>query len=271
MDLLHVCANPTDQATAMATDEPTPAPPDVGEREDAPRETRKADPVAQLAGRLADEFSDLLTIIYGYGDIVLSQVPPGEHVHELVRRMMAAAGKADSVTRKLVALSRTTVFRPESVDLHTLVVGREPTIRRIIGTSIRLTITIGSKPWRVHADAGQIEQVILNLVTNARDAMPQGGQLAIDVRNADLDVAYIREHPVARPGPHVVLAVSDTGCGIDSTTLARLFDEFVTTKGKGTGLGLAIVHRVVKQSGGHVAIKSEVGRGTTVEVYLPRV
>jgi two-component system, cell cycle sensor histidine kinase and response regulator CckA len=271
MDLSDVGANPTEQATAMATDEPTSAPQDDQEREDALREARKADPVAQLAGRLADEFSDLLTIIYGYGDMVLSQVPPGEPVHELVRRMMAAAGKADSVTRKLVALSRTAVVRPESVDLHTLVVGLEPTIRRIIGTGIRLTITMGSKPGKVHADPGHMQQVILNLVTNARDAMSEGGRLTIDVRNADLDVAYIREHPVARPGPHVVLAVSDTGSGIDSTTMSRLFDEFVTTKGKGTGLGLAIVHRVVKQSGGHVAIASEVGRGTTVEVYLPRV
>jgi PAS domain S-box-containing protein len=233
--------------------------------------SQKTDPVVQLAGRLADEFGNLATIIYGYGDMVLGSVPIGNPAHELVRRMMAAATRADAMTRKLVVLNRTAVLKPEVVDLRVLVGNLDSAIRRIIGKDIRLAITVAPKPGRVHADPGHMEQVVLELVANARDAMPHGGRLDIEVRNADLDAAYVRSHPGARPGLHVVVAVSDRGYGIDPQTMPRLLETFVPTKCKGTGLGLAIVNRVVKQSGGHVAIASELGCGTTVEVFLPRL
>jgi signal transduction histidine kinase len=242
------------------------------ERENLIRQTRKTDPVVQLAGHLAYELSNLLTVIYGYGDMVLASAPAGAPAHDLVRKMMAAAGRANVVTNKLEALSRTAIFHPEIVDLRLLVTKLDSDIRRIIGTGIHLTVSVSSQPATVQTDPNQIEQVILYLVANARDAMPRGGRLAIDVLGAALDADYVRTHPSARPGPHVVLAVSDSGCGIDPAIMARLFEPFVTTKGKGgTGLGLAIVNQIVKQSGGHVEIASEVGRGTTVEVYLPRV
>lgn len=241
------------------------------ERLGGPQPAATTDPVVQLAGRLADEFGNLLTIVYGYAQMVLGTVPPGDPAHEFVRQMVAGAGRADALSRKLAALSRTAVFRPEVVDMRTLVAKLEGSIRRTIGKEISLTTCVPSKPGTVHADPAQIEQVILNLVTNARDAMPQGGRLAVEIRNVNVDAAYVHRHPAARPGPYVVLAVIDTGCGIDQGTLARVYNEFATTKGKGAGLGLAIVDRIVKQSGGHVSIASEVGRGTTVEVYLPRV
>src|SRR5262249_15175887 len=154
--------------------------------------------------------SNLLTIIYGYGDMVLGSTPPGHPAHQLVQKLVAAAGRAQVVNHKLEALSRTGTFRPEFVDLRLLVSKLDATIRRIIGTGIHLTTTLTSHSGTVHTDPNQIEQVILYLVANARDAMPRGGNLAIDVLGADLDAEYLRTHPAARQGPHVVLAVSDS-------------------------------------------------------------
>jgi PAS domain S-box-containing protein len=248
---------------------------DVTERknlEDQFRQSQKMEAVGRLAGGVAHDFNNLLTVINGYGEVVLESLPAGDPTRELIGEMVAAGGRAAGLTRQLLAFSRKTILEPKVLDLKALVADVDKMLRRIIGEDVRLTVVADPEPGAVKADPGQIEQVILNLVVNGRDAMPQGGRLTIEVRHTELDEAYARTHPDARPGPHVLLAVSDTGCGVDAATLARVWEPFFTTKGeKGTGLGLATVYGIVKQSGGHVAVYSEVGHGTTFKVYLPRV
>jgi CheY-like chemotaxis protein len=191
---------------------------------------------------------------------------------ELIREIVSAGDRAAGLTRQLLAFSRKAILEPKVLDLKVLVADVDKMLRRIIGEDIQLTVVADPQLGVVKADPGQIEQVIMNLVVNARDAMPQGGRLTIELRNAELDETYTRSHAEARPGRHVLLAVSDTGCGMDAATLARIWEPFFSTKGeKGTGLGLATVYGIVKQSGGHVAVYSEVGHGTTFKVYLPRV
>jgi PAS domain S-box-containing protein len=248
---------------------------DITERkqlEDQFRQAQKMEAVGRLAGGVAHDFNNLLTVINGYGEILLSRLPAGDPSRELIREIVAAGDRATGLTRQLLAFSRKAILEPKILDLRALVADVDKMLRRILGEDIQLAITVDPEVGAVKADPGQVEQVILNLVVNARDAMPRGGRLTIEVGNAALDATYAREHPEVRPGPHVLLAVSDTGCGMDQATMARVFEPFFSTKGEnGTGLGLATVHGIVKQSGGHVAVYSEAGHGTTFKVYLPRV
>jgi PAS domain S-box-containing protein len=248
---------------------------DITERkhlEDQYRQAQKMEAVGRLAGGVAHDFNNLLTVINGYGELVMATLPAGDPTRELVREVVAAGDRAAGLTRQLLAFSRKAILAPVVLDLKELVANVDKMLRRIIGEDIQLAVVTDPDLAAVKADPGQLEQVIVNLVVNARDAMPQGGHLTIEARNVYLDETYARDHPEARSGRHVLLAVSDTGCGMDAATLARIWEPFFTTKGeKGTGLGLATVYGIVKQSGGHVAAYSEVGNGTTIKVYQPRV
>ncbi|MGE0705157.1 MAG: ATP-binding protein, partial [Vicinamibacterales bacterium] len=226
-----------------------------------------------LAGGVAHDFNNLLTSILGYTDLLIEQLPEeGEHQSHLaeVRR---AAESAAGLTRQLLAFGRRQIVEPRVLDLREVVNGLLPMLRRTIGEQVRIDVDMAGAGGRIKADPVQMEQVILNLAINARDAMPRGGTLRIDLSDIELDDNYVRQHSDTTKGPHVMLAVSDTGSGMDAATQARVFEPFFTTKakGRGTGLGLSTVLGIVQQSGGTVWLYSEVGRGSTFKVLLPRV
>ena len=228
--------------------------------------------VGQLAGGIAHDFNNLLTAILGYAQL-LSERPLGEAALAEVAEISRAAERAAALTRQLLAFSRQQVQKIAVFDLNDVVSDTESMLARLLGEDVRISKDLAPDLGRVKADPGQIEQVLVNLAVNARDAMPRGGTLRIETRNVDLDEAYVAAHPAGTPGPYVMLAVSDNGCGMDPATLARIFEPFFTTKpaGKGTGLGLATVYGIVKQSGGFVWVYSEPGHGSTFQIYLPRV
>ncbi len=236
-------------------------------------QSQKMESVGRLAGGVAHDFNNLLTVITGYGDLLVRDLEPGHPGLGRVEQIRKAAERAATLTRQLLAFSRKQVLEPRVLDLEAVVADVETMLRRLIGEDVQFVTVSGGGLGRVRADPGQIEQVIVNLAVNARDAMPDGGKLIVETRNVELDETYVRRRPDARLGPHVLLAVSDTGHGMDAETLSHAFEPFFTTKeaGKGTGLGLATVYGIVRQSGGHVTIYSEPGRGTTCKVYLPRV
>jgi PAS domain S-box-containing protein len=249
---------------------------DITERrsmEDRLRQAQRMEAIGTLSGGVAHDFNNLLTIIRGYAHQLLESRPDAQTAREQIERIDEAAERAAGLTSQLLAFSRRQILQPKVFDLNTLTTSLDQMLRRLIGEHIEMTTVVCREPCPVKADTGRIEQVIMNLVLNARDAMPDGGKITVELANLELDESYAAKHEGVRPGPYVMLAISDTGMGMDAETQTRIFDPFFTTKGlgKGTGLGLSTVYGIVKQSGGHIWVYSERGRGSTFKVYLPRV
>jgi two-component system cell cycle sensor histidine kinase/response regulator CckA len=241
--------------------------------EDMLRQAQRMEVVGELAGGIAHDFNNLLTAIVGYSDLLLQRLPPNDASRGEISEILRAGSRASEMTRQLLAFSRQQVLQPKVLDLNTVVSEMGKMLRRLIGEHIELVTALHPDLARTLVDPGQLEQVILNLAVNARDAMPNGGKLIIETGNVEVDETYAQQHPGARVGRHVMLGVSDTGTGMDAATQARLFEPFFTTKeqGKGTGLGLSTVYGIVKQSGGNIWVYSEPGHGAMFKVFLPTV
>ncbi|HEY1924341.1 MAG TPA: PAS domain S-box protein, partial [Candidatus Acidoferrum sp.] len=237
------------------------------------QQSRRMEAVGRLAGGIAHDFNNLLTIIKGYTELALMRAKGLPELRSDIERIEDASERAAGLVRQLLAFSRRQVMQPKVLDLNSIVVGLDKLLRRLMDEDIEMVTVANQTVGAIKADPGQIEQVIMNLVVNARDAMPDGGRLTVETSNAELDSIYARDHASVKPGRYVMLAVSDTGVGMSAETVAHIFEPFYTTKesGRGTGLGLSTVYGIVKQSGGYIWVYSELNHGTTFKVYLPRV
>ena len=241
-------------------------------REAEMRQTHKMEAIGRLAGGVAHDFNNVLTAIFGYADLLLDQIPADDSRHGDVQEIRRAAERAAALTRQLLAFSRKQMIQPRLLSLNEVVASLQMLLARLVGEDITVDLDTAGDLWSVQADPGQIEQILMNLAANARDAMPEGGRLTIATRNAHVEEADARRRPGLGPGPYVMLVVSDTGLGVPESVQLHIFEPFFTTKsqGKGTGLGLATVYGIVKQNNGGIYLESEEGKGTRFVVYLPR-
>ena len=249
---------------------------DISERrhlESQLRQAQKMEAVGRLAGGVAHDFNNLLMVIKGHSELLLNALDSSTQIARKVEQIDKSADRATALTRQLLAFSRRQVLQPQIINVNSIVEEMGKLLPRLIGEDIELVIRTAKSAGSVRADASQMEQVIMNLAVNARDAMPNGGKLVIETANADIEQTYTASHPLMKPGPYVQLVVTDSGIGMDAETQAHIFEPFFTTKekGKGTGLGLATVYGIVKQSGGFIWVYSELGKGTSFKIYLPRV
>lgn len=249
---------------------------DISERrnlEHQLRQAQKMEAIGRLAGGVAHDFNNLLMVIKGHTELLLNVLSPSDHVARKIEQIDRSADRAATLTRQLLAFSRMQVLQPQVINLNSVVEEMGKLLPRLIGEDIDLVVRADEELGTIRADASQMEQIIMNLAVNARDAMPNGGKFVIETRNVDLDQTYTASHPLMKPGPYVQLTVSDSGTGMDAETQSHIFEPFFTTKekGKGTGLGLATVYGIVKQSGGFIWVYSELGKGTSFKIYLPRV
>ncbi len=236
------------------------------------RQTQRLESIGQLAGGIAHDFNNLLTVILGRGALLRRRLSSDQSLRPHVELIEDTAKRGAMLTQQLLTFGRKQMLQPRDLDLNTVVAGILPLLERLIGEQVSIGARLDPGLGRIRGDRATIEQVIVNLVVNARDAMPQGGRVSLTTANAEPDAGFVRGHRGARPGPHVVLTVSDTGAGMDAQTQAHIFEPFFTTKGPGggTGLGLATVHGIVEQHGGHITVESTPGQGSTFRIYLPR-